>query len=142
MRTWIVFAVVGLSSCREPVPTAPSPARPSPPASASATVAEPRTAKETKAWLCECHRRSGMLGDCEEMGFDDPDADCLRTYADCGRALACLRGEPGVGPKCLPGYRNAGAISRCARICREGSECGPEEECTSQWGAPSVCWFK
>ena len=83
-----------------------------------------------------------MLGSCDDMGFDHPDPDCLRTYADCARALACLRGEPGVGPKCLPGHRTAGAIATCAKICRESSECGPDEECTPFWGSPSVCWVK
>ena len=136
----MVSAVV-VMGCHEPAPPVVA-TSPAPSASTSAREPAPRTKAETRAWLCECHRKSGMLGDCDEMGFDDPDADCLRTYADCARALACLRGEPGVGPTCLQGFRTAGAIARCARICRDDTTCGKDEGCTSEFGPPAVCWPK
>ncbi|MBK7401778.1 MAG: hypothetical protein IPJ34_37380 [Myxococcales bacterium] len=138
MRTLVLAAL--LVSCRGPV--APSPAPESTPTPSTSVSTKARSPVETKTWLCGCHHASGMLGSCDEMGFDDPDPDCLRTYADCSHVLACLRGEPGVGPKCLPGFRNAGAISRCARVCRKASDCRADEACTEDWGPPAVCWPK
>lgn len=145
-RTLVVAGALLLGPLLVACPAAGPPAKGAPPASSESAGAGVATAARrdpvsTKAWLCECHRRSGIGGSCEEMGFDDPDQDCLRTYSDCQYVLGCLRGEPGALPKCLPGYRNAG-IGRCTRICSTDAQCAPEEACSQDMGSPPVCWPK
>jgi hypothetical protein len=137
-----LVAIPTLIACPSSPPPKVAAEDPSASASASATSSGARRdPKTTKAWLCECQHRLDPGGSCEEMGFEDPDEDCLRTYSDCTYVLGCLRGEPGAIPRCRPGYRNAG-IGRCYKICSTDAQCSAEETCSNEWDAPTICMPK
>jgi hypothetical protein len=88
--------------------------------------------------LCECHKKVTGQATCEQI-IGGPDPDCARTYSDCGKLLACSRGEPGVWPSCNSGFRNAGVIGRCLKVCSDGS-CPSGSSCSKEWGDPPICW--
>ncbi len=76
-------------------------------------------AKET----CTCHETVTKSPACEAFP-GAPDADCLRTYgSDCEKLLRCEAGDPFVAPKCLPGWRHAGALEHCFQTCSATSPC-------------------
>ncbi|MBI4704214.1 MAG: hypothetical protein HY744_24150 [Deltaproteobacteria bacterium] len=89
--------------------------------------------------LCDCHKKLTGEPNCDNM-MGAPDEDCERSYGgDCAALLECSRGEPGRFPRCRPGYRNAGAVGRCFKICGPGQGCGAADTCSSDWGSPPVC---
>jgi hypothetical protein len=95
------------------------------------------TAPGDAAKLCECHKKTFKSATCDDL-IGGPDADCDRTYGhDCGQLLACSRGEPGMYPRCLPGFANAGPIARCYKQCGPGKEaCPTGHVCNTDLGAP------
>jgi hypothetical protein len=102
-------------------------------------AASPLDGTAPSAAICECHKKLTGHRDCSDAPFAQP--DCERTYAgDCGRLIACARGEPGAAPSCPPGKRNAGATGWCAEVCGPGRPpCAAGTECVRDWGEPPVC---
>jgi len=96
--------------------------------------------------LCACYRKVfpseyGSLNCASGNNQLGANADCARTYAnDCASFIACSHGEPGVSPRCLAGYRNAGAASFCVKICGQGQSCPAGTSCSTDWGSPAVCF--
>jgi hypothetical protein len=97
------------------------------------------TAKGDNKKLCECHMEVTKAATCEDLiGAADP--DCDRTYgSDCGKLLACARGEPGFLPRCLPGWVNLGGTGGCVKSCPGGGGCPAGTGCTAMPGGPKIC---
>lgn len=75
------------------------------------------TAKGNDENLCACHKKVTGSASCDEL-YGAADADCDRSYAgDCGKLLACARGEWEAWPRCLPGFGNIPPIGRCGKLC-------------------------
>lgn len=79
--------------------------------------------------LCACHKKVTKETTCDNM-ISSTNIDCDLTYGnDCERLLECSRGEPGVSPRCRPGYVNA-VMGFCQPVCGEGKPpCPSGESC-------------
>lgn len=90
-------------------------------------------AKET----CACHEAVTKSPACEAFP-GAPDADCVRTYGgDCAKLLRCEAGDPFMAPRCLPGWRHAGALEHCFQTCSDTASC-KVGSCTQTQGV-SLC---
>ncbi len=87
--------------------------------------------------MCACHEAVTKSAACEAFP-GAPDADCVRTYgSDCKKLLRCEAGDPFMAPKCLPGWRHAGALEHCFQTCGAASPC-KVGACTQTQGV-SLC---
>lgn len=90
--------------------------------------------------MCRCFQEAYGQPSCAveaaEIAIVHADHDCVRSHAsDCGRMVACSRGEPDAAPVCLPGFRNVGAAGFCAPACSRDEDCPPGGECYQDEGA-------
>lgn len=80
--------------------------------------------------LCACHKMATGATTCDDL-IGSPNGDCERTYAnDCIKLVQCARGEPGVAPKCQPGFAN-GPFGFCFKACRSLTDCPSDHGCES-----------
>jgi hypothetical protein len=79
--------------------------------------------RATQERLCKCLEEQHGLSTCND-GLSSANVDCYKTYqSDCGKLIACSRGERSVPPRCQYGYVNGGALNWCMK------RCGPQEPC-------------
>lgn len=94
--------------------------------------------KATEERLCACVQEVMGTPTCSD-GLSSPNVDCYRTYSsDCGKLVACSRGERSVPPRCQYGFVNGGALNWCMKVCGPKDPCAEGEQCVND-GRHSFC---
>jgi hypothetical protein len=94
--------------------------------------------RATQERLCQCVKETMGTSTCSD-GLSSPNVDCYKTYqSDCGKLVACSRGERSVPPRCQYGYVNGGALNWCMKKCGPKDPCADGERCIND-GRNSYC---
>jgi hypothetical protein len=94
--------------------------------------------RATQERLCSCVKEVMGTSTCSD-GLSSPNVDCYRTYSgDCGKLVACSRGERSVPPRCQYGYVNGGALNWCMKRCGPQDPCPDGDRCVND-GRSSYC---